>query len=426
MMKNSQTFVLSILLFITFAACKKGGVTDPVTTPPVTGKPVDTATVPTPVVVGRVLVLGTGSGDLTIDGNTINPKANDLIKIKGGVYSSISIRNINASGTVNIQNDGLVEIAGSNDHILLTNISNLTISGTGTPGISRGFVSRDNAQHRSVIITGAAQNLTIQNVAFKNIGDYVIYFNNAQGVYNGNKGSFSDQIHFLNIDCDNTGTFLQMEGSVDNGVVKGLVKNLEIAYLNFKNSDCGAAVIVENADGYNIHHNTVANINSNNNNHNGIFTLKGTGSFHHNLIHDHQGNALRAWVRSLGTSAKEVLIYNNTVVNSRKYSAFETQSFQAEIIAGVTTFANCKVYNNICGDLNLSKDWVGVVVDVYNLFGGTCQVYNNTGFNFPAPSLKSNIVNQQSETVPVVTNNIYYTNAANAGIGSTANLAIQQ
>ncbi|MGY0037934.1 hypothetical protein [Pedobacter sp. NJ-S-72] len=424
MIKNPHILILSILLFITFTACKKGdGTTDPVT-PPVVTKPIDTVVAP-PVVIGRVLVLGTGSGDLTIDGNTINVKPNDLIKVKGGVYTSISIRNINTSGTVTVQNDGLVEIAGSNDHILLTNISNLTISGTGTPGVSRGFVSRDNAQHRSIIITGAAQNLTIQNIAFKNIGDYVIYFNNAQGVYDGSKASFSDQIHFLNIDCDNTGTFLQMQGGVDNGVIKGLVKNLEIAYLNFKNSDCGAAVIVDNADGYNIHHNTVTNINGNNNNHNGIFTLKGTGSFHHNLIHDHQGNALRAWVRSLGTTPKQVLIYNNTVINSRKYSAFETQSFQAEIISGVTTYANCKVYNNICGDLNLSKDWVGVVVDVYNLFGGTCEVYNNTGFNFPAPSLNSNIVNQQSSTVPTATNNTYFSNAAGAGITNTANLTIQ-
>ncbi|MBB6269801.1 hypothetical protein HDF26_000228 [Pedobacter cryoconitis] len=424
MIKNSHIPALAVLLFITFTACKKGG-TDPVTpTPPVVVKPGDTTVAP-PVVIGRVLNLGNGSGDLTIDGKTLSIQPNDLIKIKGGVYTSISIRNINASSTVNVQNDGLVEIAGSNDHILLTNISNLTISGTGTPGISRGFVSRDNAQHRSIIITGAAQNLTIQNFAFKNIGDYVIYFNNAQGVYNGTKASFSDQIHFLNIDCDNTGTFLQMQGGVDNGVITGLVRNLEIAYLNFQNSDCGAAVIVDNADGYNIHHNTVNNINSNNNNHNGIFTVKGTGSFHHNLIHNHQGNALRAWVRSLGSTPKQVLIYNNTVVNSRKYSAFETQSFQNEIISGVTTYANCKVYSNICGDLNLSKDWVGVVVDVYNLFGGTCDVYNNTGFNFPAPSLTSNIVNQQSVTVPTATNNVYYPNAASAGIANTANLTIQ-
>ncbi|QNK63157.1 hypothetical protein H7F33_01120 [Pedobacter sp. PAMC26386] len=423
MIKNSQILVLSIVLFITFTACKKGDGTDPLTSLPVITKPVDTVVVPP--IVGHVLVLGNGSGDLTIDGNTINPKANDLIKIRGGVYTSINIKNINASGTVTIQNDGLVEIAGSNDHILLNNVSNLTISGTGTPGISRGFVSRDNAQHRSIIINGTAQNLTIQNVAFKNIGDYVIYFNSAQVVYNGSKSSFSDQIHLLNIDCDNTGTFLQMLGGVDNGVITGLIKNLEIAYLNFQNSDCGAAVIVDNADGYNIHHNTVTNINSNNNNHNGIFTLKGTGSFHHNLIHNHQGNALRAWVRSLGTTPKQVLIYNNTVVNSRKYSAFETQSFQTEIISGVTTYANCKVYNNICGDLNLSKDWVGVVVDVYNLFGGTCDVYNNTGFNFPAPSMTSNIVNQQSVTIPAASNNVYYSTAASAGIPNTANLTIQ-
>ncbi len=128
----------------------------------------------------------------------------------------------------------------------------------------------------------------------------------------------------------------------------------------------------------------------------------------------------------MGNTPKQVLIYNNTVVNSRKYSAFETQSFQTEIISGVTTYANCKVYNNICGDLDLSKDWVGVVVDVYALFGGTCDVYNNTGFNFPSPNANSNIVNQQSTTIPTVSNNTYYQTAAGAGIANTANLTIQQ
>ena len=388
-------------------------------------KPGDTTTTP-PVVANRVLNLGTGSGDLTVDGTTLGVKTNDLIKIKGGVYSSINIKNINASGIVNVQNDGLVDIAGSNDHITLTNVSNLTISGTGTSGISRGFVSRDNAQHRSIIISGVVHDLTIQNFSFKNIGDYVVFYNNSQQVYNaGDPTSYCNNLKFLNIDCNNTAPFLQMDGGVANGVVTGVIKNLEIAYLNFQNSDCGNIIFVGNADNYNIHHNTVTNINQNNNNHNGIFTIKGSGSFHHNLITNHQGNAIRAWARSLGTTPKDVLIYSNTVVNSRKYSAFETQSFADEMSPGQTTYSNCKVYNNICGDLDLSKDWVGVVVDVYNLYGGKCEVYNNTGFNFPSPNPTSNIVNQQSVTIPVLTNNLYFPTAQAAGISNQNNLSIQ-
>lgn len=425
MKKLTSLFTLPVLLLLLFTACKKIDNTPPTTptTPPVTAPPADTTVKSNPA--GRILALGTGSGDLVIDGTTLGVKCSDVIKVKGGVYTSIIVKNINVGCTVTIQNDGLVEIAGSNDHMVFTNVSNLTVSGAGTASISRGFVSRDNAQHRSIIINGAVHDVTFQNFSFKNIGDYVVYMNNSALVYNSASATtYTNNLKFLNIDCDNTATFLQMDGGVVNGVVTGVVKNLEIAYLNFKNSNCGNIIFVGNADDYNIHHNTVNAINQTNNNHNGIFTIKGSGSFHHNLVTNHQGNAIRAWARSLGTTPKEVLIYNNTVVNSRKYSAFEAQSFEDEISAGKTTFANVKVYNNICGDLNLSKDWVGVIVDVYSLVGGKIDVYNNTGFDFPAPNPTSFIENVQSTTTPTLTNNVYYPTAQAAGI-NTSSLAIQ-
>lgn len=437
MTRNSRLFALPILLLvILFTACKKGLIipetASTVTTPATDTTKTTTPTTPTnptnpttPVTTGRIIPLGTGSGNLMVDGTTLGIKCNDVIKIKGGVYSSITIKNINVGCDVTVQNDGLVEITGNNDHMFLSNVSNLTISGLGTTGISRGFVSRDDPQHRSIIITGAAHDLTIQGFSFKNIGDYVIYFNNAQGVYDGSVGSYSDNIKLLNNDCDNTGVFLQMEGSITNGVIKGLVKHLEIAYLTFTNSNAGHAVQVENADDYNIHHNTITNVNSTNNAHNGIFTMMGSGSFHHNLVRNHQGNAIRAWARSFGTTPKDILIYNNTVVNSRKYSGFEVQSFSYYMVGGKTTYANAKVYNNICGDLNLSKDWVGVVVDIYSLEGGKCEVYNNTGFNFPSQSNTSNIVNVQADITPIVTNNKYYASANEAGISNIQDLKMQ-
>ncbi|WP_442588344.1 hypothetical protein ACSBL2_20100 [Pedobacter sp. AW31-3R] len=424
---SALTLLLSAFFLI---SCKKGEIFPeiPTTVTPAPTTPAkDTVVTPTkPVYYGRTLAVGTGSGNLVIDGSTLGVKCNDLIRVKGGKYSSITIRNINVGCDVTIQNDGLVEVVGNGDHILLSNVANLTLSGNGTEGIEKGFVSRDDPQHRALIITGAAQNLTVQYFSFKNIGDYVVYFNNSNGIYDGSAKSFSENIKFLNIDCSNTGTFLQMEGSVEGGTIKGLVRNIEIAYLNFKNSNCGHIVLIQNADGYNIHHNTVTDINSTNDNHNGIFTVKGSGSFHHNLIRNHEGNAIRAWVRSFGTTPKDVLIYNNTVVNSRRYSGFEAQAFDNEMIAGKTTYANVKVYNNICGDLNTAKYWVGVVVDVYDLKGGRCEVYNNKGFNFAAPSPKSFFVNMQGNVSVTETNNAYFASASAAGISDINTLQIQQ
>lgn len=423
----------ALIAFISFSACKKNPIITEqpeVTTPVIPGKPGKdtTTTTPVPPVTNvRYIPFGTGSGNLVVDGSTFSLQCNDVIQIQGGSYRSITIKNINTGCPIKVQNKGLVEVTGNSDHWNLSNVSNLTISGTGDANIAKGFVSRDNDQHRSVILSGKINDLTIENFSFKNIGDYVVYFVYSDVVYSpSDPNTYTNNLKFLNIDCDNTSTFLQIDGGSENGVLTRLVKNLEIGYLNFKNSNCGNIIFVGNADDYNIHHNTVTDINSTNNNHNGIFTIKGSGSFHHNLIRNHQGNAIRAWARSLGTTPKSILIYNNTVVNSRKYSAFEVQSFANEISSGKTTYANVKVYDNICGDLNLSKDWVGVILDIYSLAGGSCEVYNNTAFNFPSPSPASKFTNTQANTASTVTNNTYYNSAQEAGISNINTLAIQK
>ena len=64
------------------------------------------------------------------------------------------------------------------------------------------------------------------------------------------------------------------------------------------------------------------------------------------------------------------------------------------------------------------------MVDVYDLFGGTIQVYNNKGFNFPAPNPTSYIENVQSTTTPTLTNNAYFASATAAGV-DVNNLTIQ-
>ena len=412
--------ITAIIAILLSASCKKAADLTPATG----ANPITTISTTAPAS-GRLLPVGTGTGGLVIDGNSMGLKCNDTIKVKGGTYNTIDVQNINAGCPIFIKNDGLVQMAGNWDHMHITNVSNLTISGDGTPGIDKGFVSRDNLYYHSIILNSGSKNLTIQNFSFSNVGNVVIY-NVGTNVYiPAVTSSYTENLKILNNTCTNTSTFIQFGGDVIGGVITGLVKNLEIANLNFSNSDCGIVVFAANADNYNIHHNTISDVNQNNNNHNGIFMIKGSGEFHHNLVKNHQGNAIRAWIRSFGTTPQDVLIYNNVVVNSRKYSAFEVQSFANEIAPGVTTYANAKIYNNTCGNLNLSKDWYGVIVDVYNLFGGACNVYDNVGFNFPAPNPKSFIVNQQANTTPVISNNVYFTTAQAAGVNDVNKLTVK-
>ncbi|MDB5157949.1 MAG: hypothetical protein JWR50_2656 [Mucilaginibacter sp.] len=356
--------------------------------------------------------VGEGFGDLVIDGNLLTTTGNSLIKIKGGVYNNINISNITGEhGVVTITNNGLVRMTGDGQ-MRLKNLSNVVITGNGTNGISKGFLFED-MKYRSIEVDGVLNNFTLQYMSFKNIGDNVFTYHYNQD-YDGSEDSYSKNLKFFHNDCDNTGQFISGAGSVDGGTIKGYIKNIEVAHLDFKNSpDVGTVVWLGNVEGYDIHNNTINNINTKNNNHNGIFLLNGNGKFHNNKISNHQGNAIRAFGFTVGNAPKNVLIYNNIVFNSRKYSAFEVQSFKTNIVPGKTTYINALIFNNTCGNLNLSNDWQGNIADVYDLIGGSCKVYNNLAFNLPNPKV---IVGQESVLKPIVYNNLYFKTSKDAGI----------
>lgn len=417
MRKHSRMNYIFCVLVILFAACKKNETISQT----FASKP-ETPTVetpPNPVAAGpsysKTYEVGTGSGDLVINGSAYTLGGTVLFKIKGGSYKSIKIANIDAgsNGLVTIQNNGLVEMV--NAEMRLENLNGVVLSGNGTSGIEKGFVFRDNS-YRAIQVDGTINNFTLQYVSFKNIADYVFTYK-YQKVYDGSASSYSQNLRFLYIDCDNTSTFFAGDGGVA-GQIVGLLKKVEIAYLNFKNSpSVGSVVYFGNVEDADLHNNTINNINTSNNNHNGIFMVKGNGKFYNNYITNHQGNAIRAWLFSVGSSPKSILIYNNIVFNSRKYSPFEVQSFDTDIRSGVTTYANAKIFYNTAGNINTSSQWQGNMVDVYSLKGGSCDVYNNLAFNFKNQDTeKVYFAGQQSDLKATESNNLYFNNSKDAGL----------
>lgn len=375
-----------------------------------------------PFVPNRVLPVGTGSGRLEVDGSSMALECNDQISIKGGTYDEIVIKNVAAADgcIVMITNDGLVEMVGQS-RMTLENFTNVTLSGAGTAGIAKGFSLHDNT-YRSVELVPPMNGFTLQHFAFRNIGDYVIHYDNSAQIYDGSAASFTKDLRFRHLDCDNTATLLAGSGNVDVGQanpVVALVQGLEIAYVSVRNSPTiGTVAWFGNVDGYDIHHNVVDNVNTANDNHNGIFSITGSGKFHHNRITHHQGNAIRAWTFSLGGSPKDVLIYDNIVAHSRKYSGFEVQSFERLLVPGKTTFANAKIFSNTCGDLNTQNDWVGVVADVYGLLGGTAEIFNNLGYQLRVADSNDAtlIASQQGSTSPQLSHNLRTADLSAAGI----------
>lgn len=369
---------------------------------------------PPPVPKYRSLDIGEGKGDLVIDGIEMDLQCNDTLRIMGGAYNSITIKNVLSPPGCNItiKNNGIVELKGDFKEMKLENLRGVNISGDGTSAVKYGFQFIDNV-YRSILISGLFTKSTIQHMSFKNIRDYAINYN-FKTEYDETQNTQIEDIRFLHLFGEGTGRLIDLAGSVDNNRVTGYIKGLEIAYMDYRNSDyLGAIAFVGNAEDYNIHHNRVDNVNRLNDEHNGIFHICGNGRFHNNYISNHQGNALRAWIYTVGTVPKEILIYNNIIVNSRKYSAFEVQFLDRFLVPKVT-YSNVKIYNNTCGSINLSKDWYGNIADVYNLQGGNCDIINNLSFDFPAQNPGHNIYNQQGSTIPFISANQYFELKSNA------------
>lgn len=414
MIKNLKMNYIICLLFILFSACKKNTIASSESN----NNQIDTNAPYNPIgnnesSYNKIYNVGSGAGDLVIDGNSYSFDGNTLFRIKGGKYNSIRIANIDGrSNLITIQNDGLVEMV--NAEMRLENLNNVKISGDGTSSIDKGFLFRDNS-YRAIQVNGVINNFTLQHISFKNIKDYVFTYK-YQKIYDGSLGSYSRNLKFLNINCDNTSTFFAGDGGVS-GQIVGLIKGVEIAYLNFKNSaQVGSVVYFGNVEDADIHNNLVDNVNTANDNHNGIFMLKGNGKFYNNFIKNHQGNSIRAWIFSVGNTPKKILIYNNIIIGSRKYSAFEVQAFREDITPGNSTYANAEIFNNTVGNINTSRQWQGNVVDVYSLQGGYCNVFNNLAFNLNnQDSDNIYIAGQQSDLKAKEFNNLYFSTSKGVG-----------
>ncbi|WP_346239098.1 hypothetical protein ABDK00_010200 [Niabella insulamsoli] len=378
---------------LTYPETPSGGGSTDTTVVKDTSKVDTTTTTPPPPTTppsGRVLEVGSGSGNLTIDGDnlTINGakitfQNGDLVKIKGGAYNAITIRNISVPSNgarVTFINDGQITFNGGK-LMNLANLNNVTVSGAGQSSNDRG-ISFTNSSYRAIMLSGTINNFTLQNMRFSNVSDYVIsYVDLKSMVYNGSASSYAYNLAFLNIDADNVGPLFFFGGDVSSNSFIGLIKKLEIANVTCINSPSpGSVVSVGNVEDFSIHDNRIDNINTRNDNHNGVFFARGNGKFYNNVVTNHEGNALRLWLYSVeGTKTCE--IYNNIVYNSRKYSGFEIQVTPYIKASSVFKPANAKVYNNTVGKMNTDRmSFPGRLLDYYNTYG-TLELYNNLTFN---------------------------------------------
>jgi len=398
----------------------------PTTTTPVTTEPVVVTAPASSYAVpsdATVLDLGTGSGYLVIDGSTLNIANNTFIRIKAGSYKGITIKNILATAAkpVYIKNVGQVNIS---ENMSTENITNVIIDGDYTSGLTYGFQFA-NISYRAITMSGKMSGVVLKSMSFTNVGDYTISgsTNNGSGLaYKGTAETRTEGFKILNCSFTNAG-MVTFGGTLskDTGEDTGFFKDVEIANNTFQNSAyVGSVCSFSNVQDYNIHNNVIDNINTSSTNHNGVFLMQGNGIFHDNKLTNYQGNAIRMWLYSRGTTPAVNQIYNNICYNTKKYGGFELQGFDRYIIAGKTTVANAKVYNNTVGQMNTNKDWEGQILDLYNT-GGTLEYYNNLGYGLYADGgTITNMINNMSDVKVTESNNKYYPLYQNAVANLTA------
>lgn len=346
--------------------------------------------------------VGTGSGQLFLE-----PLTNVNIKIVPGDYSYIYLPK---ATNVKIDATGVNLPGGSID---IGQADNLEFWG----------VSVSNQAFRAISIEEHSNNVYFHDMSFKNIGDYTISYHN-EGVYDGTDQTASINWKMERLTFENTSTGFFCRGALTDAGITNLMKNFKFLNCVIKNCpEIGNVVWMGNVEGYEISGNKIDNINRTfsdpnapNGYHNGIFQMRGNGSFHGNKITNHQGNAIRAWGMSYGAEVKDILIYNNVVWNSWKYGAFELQvtpeieTYLAQYPSRIKP-TNAKVYNNTAGHLNTSHDWDGVMLDLYQT-QGTLEYYNNLGFEMykqdPVYHPIANMINMSGSPVIRDENNHYF------------------
>ncbi|MEP6746548.1 MAG: PKD domain-containing protein [Bacteroidota bacterium] len=374
---------------------------------------------------GKKIYVGTGTGFIDYEDaqNQLNLKDDDTVMINPGKYKNMTFKNITASPghRIYIMNSGQVEFNDPQPS-WFSNLTNVSIRGDGTPGVDFGFYMHDLI--RGIYVDGTMSGVYFSYVKMVNIADYAIFFFNPSLQYNGtnNSNSLFYDIKFLHFSVYNISTtFLQIgvyTRIVDDGLIN-MVRKLEVAYCTVDYTLEEDVLHLDKVVNANIHHNRFSHLGKNDYRHTGIVYLYGNGDVHHNYISDYWGSGLRAHGFSLDTIGA-VNVYDNVMVNSRKYSAVEAQITPEDInYSPYLHYCNYKIYNNTFGNLS-ANDWNCSMVDTYDADGGTIEIKNNLGFNIqrdlPYDPNWNFIFQKLNISDPDTSNNLYKQNYQDLGL----------
>ncbi|SMC54396.1 hypothetical protein [Pedobacter nyackensis] len=340
-----------------------------------------------PAPTGRVINVGGSGGTLSITTTDLGLLPGDTVVIAGGDYHNIGITDIlitDGEDPVTVITDGLVRLVDES-HFSFRNLRNVVIDGSRVPGIKHALLV-DGNNYRGIYYDNINY-VTFKGIETRNIYDYAWSAEQLDElVYNGTEDSYLKGCRFINCKSDNSSAFLSSGGLNINEEPKlrGLIVDFQFIGWEIVNSSSGSSFYISACQDVLFKDCTFNHINCLNNNHNGVIIANGHADINNCRLTNFQGNLIRMWPFSiadghLGSGPRTCKFYGNQIFTSRKYGAFEGQSFQYFMESGFTTYCNIDIFNNTCGNMNQNNPTVytGTLYDNYGLWGGTARLFNN-------------------------------------------------
>jgi hypothetical protein len=239
-----------------------------------------------------------------------------------------------------------------------------------------------------ISLQGKIKGLVIKNFKTESCKQYQVSVEGWNNVYFNpdDPDTYIEDLQLINIHSNHAGDHAYLfnaPGGFDKNGLRGVIRGFVMKNCSFRNSPSGSTVCyLGSGENYLIQGNVVDNINTDNNNHNGVFWLCGNGSFISNKLTNSQGQMARFWLYS-HTGKQKVIVHDNIDYNVIKYSAFELQANND--LLGCSSFApaDAIVYNNTAISLGTRVTPPIIDAQMVDLYptGGALYYYNNLGGN---------------------------------------------
>lgn len=344
---------------------------------------------------GRIVNVGTGTGSLTIDGVDLSLQSGDVVVIKEGTYSSLTISDIIISDgqpKVYVICDGLVEVTSG---MTYSRLRNVIIDASTVEGIKHGIVFRDNSNgvYSTQLNKTEFRNIRLRNIDAWRAWDLKVLDINGQHLYyDGTESTVYRDCTWVNLSMEYSGKFEASEGGVTTeweDPIRGLCYNFKFIGCEsheildtFISVNCGFDILFKEC--------YISNTNLRQFNHVGVFIVRGHADVVNCISNGWYGNIIRLWACNLddgtafGNPDRKAIFCGNIGFSEQAYGWTEVQPQERFIVAGRTGILDVDVFNNTIGDINMATPifWGGVVIDNYGMpLGYKLRLFNNLVFN---------------------------------------------